>query len=71
MTNCIHPIIVRKTLSYDFNQNEYVKERFRGLQANTSALSPDELDGSAVLMGDGPEKLAEEIVNLQQMMDIT
>jgi len=71
MTNCVHPLVVQKTLSYDFNQTTYVKERFRGIQANTSTLSPDVLDDSAVLMGTGPEELAKDITKLQEMMDIT
>lgn len=71
MTNCVHPKIIRETLSYGFNQNLHVKERFRGLQANTSAMAPDELDGSDALVEAAPEELAEEVEKLLDVMDIT
>jgi S-methylmethionine-dependent homocysteine/selenocysteine methylase len=32
MSNCIHPTIIRNVLSFDFNQNESVRERFRGFK---------------------------------------
>lgn len=71
MTNCIHPIVVSEALSYDFNQNICVKERFRGIQANTSAMVPELLDGSEVLIGTEPEELAVDVVKLQNMMNIS
>ncbi|MGN6714288.1 homocysteine S-methyltransferase family protein [Anaerocolumna jejuensis] len=71
MTNCVHPAIIRKTLSWDFNDNAYVRERFRGIQPNTSPLSPDELDGSKTLEGTEPLKLAEEVERLLEKMNIT
>lgn len=71
MTNCIHPIVVRETLSYDYNQNICVKERFRGIQANTSAMGPELLDGSEILIGTEPEEFADEIVKLQKMINIS
>ena len=36
--------------------------RWIGLQANASSLSPEELEGSDRLLGDGPGALAEGIV---------
>ncbi len=71
MTNCIHPAVVREVLSCDFNQNIHVKERFRGIQANTSALAPDLLDGSEALLGSEPKELAEEVVKLQDLMNLS
>lgn len=44
MTNCVHPTVLRKALSFQFNQTNLVKKRFGGTQANTSPLSPEELD---------------------------
>jgi S-methylmethionine-dependent homocysteine/selenocysteine methylase len=44
MTNCVHPTILRRALSQEFNQTELVKTHFKGLQANASPLSPEELD---------------------------
>lgn len=46
MTNCVHPIIVYKALSQSFNSTELVHNRFKGIQANASAISPEKLDNS-------------------------
>jgi len=70
MTNCVHPSIVCKALAQPFNQNETVKERFRGIQANTSPLSYAELDGAVDLHCSEPEEFAEEMIKLQVVADI-
>lgn len=44
MTNCVHPKVVAKALSQTYNQTAIVEKRFNGIQANTSPLSPEELD---------------------------
>ena len=64
MTNCVHPRIVGKALTQPFNDCPIVKERFRGIQANTSPLSYEELDGSVDLKCSEPEEFAEEMINL-------
>lgn len=46
MTNCVHPSIVQEALSKTCNKTELVKNRFLGIQANTSALPYEELDGN-------------------------
>ena len=58
MTNCVHPSIVYEALSQPFNDNQIVRERFRGIQANTSPLSYAQLDGSQDLKCSEPEDLA-------------
>lgn len=58
MTNCVHPSIVYEALSQSFNDNPIVRERFKGIQANTSPLSYAELDGSLDLKCSDPEDLA-------------
>ncbi len=70
MTNCVHPSIVRKALMQPFNRNETVRERFRGIQANTSPLSYAELDGAEDLHCSEPEAFAEEMIKLQSVADI-
>lgn len=70
MTNCVHPSIVRKALLQPFNRNETVRERFRGIQANTSPLSYAELDGAEDLHCSEPEDFAEEMIKLQGVADI-
>lgn len=69
MTNCVHPSIVLKALSQPFNQNQMVKSRFLGIQANTSPLSYGELDGSVDLKCSEPEEFAQEMLKLKQVDD--
>lgn len=64
MTNCVHPDIVYEALSKQFNQTEIVKNRFKGVQANTACLSPEELDNSYELLSSNPVSLADSIVKL-------
>ena len=70
MTNCVHPSILYKALIQPFNQNETVRERFRGIQANTSPLSYAELDGAEDLHCSEPEDFAEEMMKLKSVADI-
>ena len=70
MTNCVHPGIVCKALMQPFNRNETVRQRFRGIQANTSPLSYAELDGAVDLHCSEPEEFAEEMIKLKGVADI-
>lgn len=65
MTNCVHPSIVLEALSQPCNDNELVRKRFLGIQANTSPLSYAELDGAKDLHTSNPEKFANEMRKLQ------
>ena len=65
MTNCVHPTIVAQALSQPFNQVPLVRERFLGLQANTSALPYSALDNAAELHSSPPEELAEGMLRLK------
>lgn len=64
MTNCVHPSIVYKALSQPFNQNEIIRKRFWGIQANTSPLSYAELDNAVDLKCSEPEAFAKEMGKL-------
>ena len=66
MTNCVHPRIVAKALQQPFNQTVTVKQRFLGIQANTSPLSYEELDNSADLKTSDPDQWAVDINNLEE-----
>jgi len=66
MTNCVHPRIVHDALSKSFNQSDLVQKRFLGIQANTSPLSYEELDGSIDLKCSDPESFAEEMMSLRR-----
>ena len=66
MTNCIHPTILDRALSKEFNKTKLVETRFRGIQANASPLSPEELDGADELKTSDCHELADEMVKLHQ-----
>lgn len=70
MANCIHPTVLYKALSKDFNNTGLVKDRFKGIQANTSALSPEELDGCEVLKCSDSISLANDIGKLRSLIDL-
>mgnify|MGYP002412088554 CR=1 FL=1 len=71
MANCVHPAIVREALSRPFNRTSAVRTRFRGLQANTSALPYSVLDASPVLYSSPPEELAQGMLRLKQDFGLT
>ncbi len=70
MSNCIHPVNLFKALSRDFNQTGLVRERFLGIQANTSPLPYAELDHSPDLKCSEPEILAREMGRLSEISGI-
>jgi len=68
MANCVHPSVLHKALEADFNKTALVRERFCGLQANASPLSPEELDGSEELHCSDAGELAEGFVQLKNLI---
>ncbi|PXV65069.1 S-methylmethionine-dependent homocysteine/selenocysteine methylase [Dysgonomonas alginatilytica] len=70
MANCVHPKILYSALEKEFNQTPLVKERFGGIQANTSPLSPEELDNSADLKCSDSIELANEIIKLNEFINL-
>ncbi|MFT5871281.1 MAG: S-methylmethionine-dependent homocysteine/selenocysteine methylase [Clostridium sp.] len=64
MTNCVHPKVVTEALSQSYNQTDIVKSRFKGIQANTSPLSPEELDGCCDLKTSDANSLASDMLKL-------
>lgn len=64
MTNCVHPSVLHEALSQPFNQTKIVRDRFWGIQANTSPLSPEELDGCIDLRSSDAVLLAEDMMKL-------
>lgn len=65
MANCIHPLRLLEALSHPSNAIPEVHKRFRGIQANASALSPEALDGSETVLSDTPESLAQAMKRLR------
>lgn len=41
MTNCVHPKVLKSALTKEYNKTSAVRARFKGIQANTSELSPE------------------------------
>lgn len=70
MANCVHPKILYGALSKPFNQNDLVRRRFLGIQANTSPLPYGQLDGAAQLHCAEPKALAREMLKLREISDI-
>ncbi len=64
MVNCVHPRILKTALSQSFNLSNIVRERFSGIQANTSFLSPEELDNCEDLETSDSVSLADEMIDL-------
>lgn len=62
MVNCVHPQIFDLAAKNDLGLKA-VEGRLVGLQANTSALSPEELDGSPELHSEDPNVFAENILS--------
>lgn len=70
MANCVHPRILYSALSKEFNRTPLVKDRFGGIQANTSPLSPEELDNSIDLKSSDHIELANEIIKLNDLINL-
>lgn len=69
MANCIHPRLLHQALSNPINQTPLVRERFCGIQANASSLSPAELDNAQTLHCSDSNELAQDIFNLSLMIN--
>jgi len=69
MTNCVHPIVLKKALACSFNETQLVKERFCGIQANASPLSPEELDNCDDLECSDSINLASDMMELYKYIN--
>ncbi|RKH54487.1 homocysteine S-methyltransferase family protein [Corallococcus sp. AB050B] len=66
MVNCVHPSVFREGLSRQLAASPSLGERVVGLQANTSRLSPEELDGRAELDSETPDAFAKEMARVHE-----
>ncbi|RKG57894.1 homocysteine S-methyltransferase family protein [Corallococcus sp. CA054B] len=64
MVNCVHPSIFREGLSRQLAASPALGARVVGLQANTSRLSPEELEGRAELDSETPDAFAREMARV-------
>lgn len=65
MTNCVHPTVLYEALSQPFNSTELVGDRFWGIQANASRLTPEELDDASQLESSDAGLLAHDMMRLR------
>jgi S-methylmethionine-dependent homocysteine/selenocysteine methylase len=70
MTNCVHPMVVFKALSQAFNKTPRVKERFKGIQANTSSLPPEELENARHLLTTEAHSFATDMLKIHQNFNL-
>ena len=70
LVNCVHPTVFRQGLEQEVEASKSVRKRLFGLQANTSARSPEELDGLEQLDGSEPVGFADELLALHHKFGI-
>ena len=70
MANCVHPTVLLEAVTCEQNDTPLVKSRFRGIQANTSPLSPEELDNSSELLSADATSLADDMLQLANHVDL-
>ncbi|MGL4850505.1 MAG: homocysteine S-methyltransferase family protein [Clostridium sp.] len=64
MSNCVYPTVVFRALENEVNNNEIVRERFRGIQCNASDKEYDKLNDSGVLETSNAIKYIKSLVPL-------
>lgn len=64
MANCVHPDILCQALSHSQNDTSLVRIRFKGIQANASPRSPEELDGCSCIQSSAAVELTDRILSL-------
>ncbi|HEY5513926.1 MAG TPA: homocysteine S-methyltransferase family protein [Geomonas sp.] len=65
LINCTHASVFRRALLHGANSSALVRSRVAGLLANTSALSPEELDNSACLVEEDPGVFGSSVASLR------
>ncbi len=70
MINCVHPTIFTQAFIDKNNRSRHVLDRILGFQANTSALSPEELENLDHLDTSDPNEFAEQMTNIHRDLGI-
>jgi len=70
MTNCIHPINLTKALTNENNRSKAHLKRFKGIQANASNLSPEELNNCSFVIQDDFENIVDEMYSLKKQFNL-
>lgn len=70
LINCTHASLARAALLHPRNSSTTVRRRVVGLLANTAALSPEELDDSAVLVEEDPATFGATVAALHRELGL-
>jgi homocysteine S-methyltransferase len=71
MINCVHPLVFEQAIESLGAVTDKVLRRVIGLQANTSPLSPEELDGLDHLEAEDPAVLARLMIRLHNRFGLS
>jgi S-methylmethionine-dependent homocysteine/selenocysteine methylase len=64
MLNCVHPTTCKQAINTEVNNTELVKTRLKGLQANGSAKTPEELDMLDKMDSESPKTWGIKMIDL-------
>ena len=70
LTNCIHPDVLNKSFLNLKDENDILRKRLFGIQANSSNKSPEELDTLEELDADTPANWARGMVDLNKKYNL-
>lgn len=70
LTNCIHPDVLHKSFINLNDEDDILKKRLFGIQANASSKSPEELDTLENLDADSPANWAFGMVDLNKKYNL-
>ncbi|MEE4354956.1 MAG: homocysteine S-methyltransferase family protein, partial [Desulfococcaceae bacterium] len=70
LVNCVHPSVFHEAVSHEMKMMPDICRRIMGLQANTSAKSPEELENSEQLETENPASFAESMLKLHKSFGI-
>ena len=70
LTNCIHPDVLHKSFINFNDEDDILKKRLFGIQANASSKSPEELDNLEILDADSPANWARGMVDLNKKYNL-
>jgi homocysteine S-methyltransferase len=70
MVNCVHPDVFAQAFTQVQHTAAETSARILGLQANTSAKPPEELDGADALQGQDPARFADAMLRLHKRLGV-
>ncbi|MFX1426854.1 MAG: homocysteine S-methyltransferase family protein [Promethearchaeota archaeon] len=70
MINCVHPTICKRAINSEPNNSRLVRTRLKGLQANGSSKSPEELESLNKVDSENPKTWSKKMIDLYQNSEI-